>query len=122
MILVTGPTGSELIREIMVELHDRCGEELMRAWNMPEAYVDVVLRHHGEQLGEHHILLAIVRLVDLASNKLGMGLRPAKGSHLAATAEAQVLRVSDIMAAELEIALEDSVELALADVEFACTP
>jgi len=101
-----------LVREIMDEMHVACGEELMRVWNMPELYVDVVRRHHAEGLRDDDVLLATVRLVDLASNKLGMGVQPPNDSNLAATSEAHLLQVSEIVAAELEIALEDSLQLA----------
>jgi hypothetical protein len=51
--------------------------------------------------------LLVVRLADHACNKLSIGLNPDPTIVLAATPEGQLLGLSEIALAELEIALED---------------
>ena len=53
-----------------------------------------------------------VRLVDQACARIGISLEPNPELNLAASAEAQSLRVSDVITAELEIRLEDAAGLA----------
>ena len=60
------------------------------------------------------VLSAIVRLSDFGCNKLGIGILPSSDANLAATAEAGVLRLTEIGAAEFEIALEDALEFSAA--------
>jgi HD-like signal output (HDOD) protein len=85
----------------MAKVHTECGAELLKTWNMPEAFVNVVASHHVAVGEDDDALLAAIRLADLACNKLGIGLREASDSYLAATAEAGTLRLTEIAAAEL---------------------
>lgn len=101
-----------LVLELLASLHNRHGHALMKQWNIPELYCDVVARHHDPDFEDGATLLVLVRLVDQACNKLGIGLEPQPDLDLASSAEAQVLRVDDVLAAELEIRLEDAAELA----------
>jgi putative nucleotidyltransferase with HDIG domain len=100
----------KLVLEMLDTLHARHGAALARGWNLPENYVHVIEHHHDEEFPENDRLLAMVRLVDLAANGLGFGLTAKREAHLAATREAQALGLSDIVIAELELFLEDSVK------------
>jgi len=97
----------ELVREIMRSLHAAAGERLVRQWNIPEPYPTVVGHHHDSEVG-HDALLLIVRLVDQACKKTGFSVEPAPESDPAASEEAQALRVSDLVVAELEVQLENA--------------
>ena len=101
-----------VVLEMMRKLHAAHGAEMLSLWNLPEEYVQIVREHHQEDIGQEDVLLAIVRLADLGCNKLGIGIVPAADTNLAATMEAAALRLTEIDAAELEIALEDALELA----------
>ncbi len=50
----------------------------------------------------------MVRLADLACNKLGIGLKTESSTALVSTREAKELRLSDVDLANLEIYLEDT--------------
>jgi len=102
----------DLILELLDGLHCSCGEMLLQYWNLPDAYAVVVRAHHDEDYPENETLLSCVRLADLACNRLGIGIGPPSDINLAASIEAQRLRVSEIVLAELEIVLEDAMELA----------
>ncbi|MCG8592677.1 MAG: HDOD domain-containing protein [Proteobacteria bacterium] len=101
-----------LVLEVLSAMHTECGEELMRSWNIPELYCDVVRHHHDRDFDERDELLVLVRLIDQACNKLGIGPHPDPDRVLSHTPEAQVLRVSDVVLAELEILLEDALQIA----------
>jgi len=97
-----------LVHQILDAMHADRGAMLMAKWNIPQVYADVVARHHDPNFGDDETLLLLVRLVDLACNKIGVGVQEKPDTKVAASAEAQVLGVSDVMAAELEILLEDA--------------
>ena len=101
-----------LVQQLLDGLHPEQGFALMSQWNIPDAYGEVVRDHEKPEVDERNVLLNIVRLVDKACNKMGVGLRGSEDVSLASLPEAQNLRVSDVLLAELEIHVEDSMELA----------
>lgn len=101
-----------LVQQLLDGLHPEQGFALMSQWNIPDTYGEVVRDHEKPEVDERNVLLNIVRLVDTACNKLGVGLREAEDVGLASRPEAQNLRVSPVLLAELEIAIEDAMELA----------
>ncbi len=98
-----------ILTEVLESMHTTQGALLLQRWNIPEIYCDVVRLHHDEQINTGNTMLVIVRLVDQACHKLGIGLHHNPAIVLAATPEAQILEVSELLAAQLEIMLEDSV-------------
>jgi putative nucleotidyltransferase with HDIG domain len=103
---------ASLVSEMLASLHAKYGATLARGWNLPESYVRVIEQHHDPEFAPEDTLLAIVRLVDLAANGLGFGLGGRPTVQLAATHEAQLLGLTDVAIAELEIFLEDAVSAA----------
>ena len=101
----------ELVHELLGYLHCPQGHRLMQTWNIPEIYADIVRCHHDEDYDENDALLGLVRLVDMACNRLGIGIRGKLDLNLAASTEAQRLRISEVVLAELEIRLEDALQL-----------
>ena len=102
----------DLVLQLLDGLHCRSGEKLLEHWNIPEPYGTVVRSHHDDDYPENDAFLGIVRLADMASNRLGIGLGEPTDISLAASLEAQRLRVSEVVLAELEIVIEDAMELA----------
>ena len=100
-------TTDAFIHEAMNALHCHAGEELLRRWEIPEEYTRVVQQHHDDAFDESDLLLLVVRLVDQACNKIGVGIRPQPELSLPTTAEAQALRVPELALAELEVQIED---------------
>ena len=109
----TGEVSPALLAEVINSMHVEHGYNLMQKWSMPEAYSNVVRDHHIDLQDKGNLLLAIVRLVDQACNKLGIGMRPDPDLVLFASTEAQVLGVKEITLAELEITIEDAIKLTL---------
>jgi HD-like signal output (HDOD) protein len=102
----------DLLLEAMDRLHAREGGKLLAQWNMPE-YICVIAReHHAQKIDEKNILMLLVRMANLVCHKLGIGLVHDPDLILPATLEADLLNLSEIDLAELEIALEDTAILA----------
>lgn len=118
--LYTGrrPNERELPEALLKEaldsnMHNAQGYVLMKRWNLPEDYCLAARDHHREPYDSNNLLLVIVRLVDQACEKLGIGLHDSDSSiALAATPEAQTLGMGEVTLAEMEILLEDSAAMA----------
>lgn len=112
------PNANELPEALLCEIldssmHNAQGYVLMKRWNLPEEYCIVARDHHKEPYDSNNLLLVIVRLLDQFCEKLGVGLQPGDPQiALAAAPEAQTLGLREVVLAELEVLLEDSVAMA----------
>jgi len=97
-----------LLIEAMETLHTNHGHSLMDNWNLPPKYSQIARDHHEEELDPNNLLLALVRLADKACCKLGIGLDEDPSLVLIATSEAEILHISEVDLARMEIMLEDS--------------
>ena len=98
----------ELVNEVLNTLHAEQGYKLLKTWNIPDAYCIIAREHHAEEFDSDDDLLVIVRLVDQACNKIGIGFNEDSSVELATMPEASLLGLSEVALAELEIKLEDS--------------
>lgn len=103
----------ELIMEIFEVMHVEQGCRLMQHWNFPSMYCDVIRDHHSEQWDNVNKMLAIVRLVNLACSRIGLGLKHQPDLVLISTREAEILDITDIQLVELEAILQESRDAAL---------
>ena len=97
-----------LLIEAMKNLHTGHGYALIHHWNLPPAYCLIARDHHREELDAADFLMTITRMADKACNKLGIGLEEDLAYVLVATPEAEMLHLSEVDLAQLEIKLEDS--------------
>ena len=100
-----------LLLEAMARLHAREGANLLAQWNMPDAFCAVARDHHSQEIDEKNVLLLLVRMANLVCHKLGIGLEKDASLLPFATLEANLLNLSEIDLAELEIVLEDTAVL-----------
>jgi HD-like signal output (HDOD) protein len=98
----------ELTIEIMRSMHCESGYDLLRRWNLPDIYCQIVRNHHQEATDKNNELLCVVQLADKTCNKIGLGINTDPTIMLAATFEAQILGAKEILLAELEIMIEDA--------------
>ena len=103
----TKPSDALLV-EAMNTLHTHHGHSLMSHWNLPEKYSQIARDHHQEEFDGNNLLLALVRLADMACCKLGIGLDKDPSLVLIASPEAETLHISEVDFARMEIMLEDS--------------
>lgn len=103
----------ELIMEIFEVMHVEQGSRMMQHWNFPAMYCDVIKNHHLEEWDTVNKMLAIVRFVNLACHRVGLGLKHEPDLVLMATREAEVLDIGEFQVAELLDLLEET-----RDVEF----
>jgi putative nucleotidyltransferase with HDIG domain len=101
-----------MVLEVMASLHAEQGARLLQAWNLPEVYCHVARQHHADSVEGDHCVLLLVRLVNFACHKLGIGIHQNPAMVLATTPEAQLLEAPELLLAELEIMLEDALALA----------
>ena len=97
-----------LLFETMNSLHTEQGYNLMQQWNMPAAYCIVARDHHGEEFDTKNMTLLLVRMSNMVCNVLGIGTKIENELVPSTTAEANLLNLSELDLAELEIKLEDT--------------
>jgi HD-like signal output (HDOD) protein len=102
---------AQLLEEVMNTMHMEQGYLLMKNWNLPESFCEVARDHHLEEIDPHKSLLVLVRVANHACNKMGIGMKEDPSISLAATTEAHQLGLSEVLAAELEIKIEDAMTL-----------
>lgn len=108
----TLPVSDQAIVEIISSsLHNESGYKLIKEWGLPEPFDVVVRDHHEEIEGDHKILLASVSLMNCVCQSMGFSITEQDESLMpAATDEANLLGLSEIQLAELEILLEDTLQ------------
>ena len=104
----------EMVAEVLNSLHVEQGVALMRKWNLPEIYCDVIREHHLDHWKQDRPLLALVRLVNLSCNRLGIGIDPPATQETFDTPEARLLGVSETILADLETTIKEAAQIALA--------
>lgn len=98
----------ELIMEIFEAMHVEQGLRLVKHWNFPAMYCDAVRSHHAEKWDSFNKMLAIVRFVNLACHKIGLGLKHEPELVLMGTEEAELLDIGEFQIAELLALLEET--------------
>ena len=97
-----------LLLEIFDEMHVEQGSNLMKHWNMPKTYSDVIARHHDARFDEEDILLVIVRLVNQACSLVELGPGPKLDLDIQGGPENAVLQLSSEQIGELLTVLKES--------------
>lgn len=105
--LIENYPSSALIEEIISTLHAEQGKKLLSHWNLPEYLCKIAGNHHLEEFDQTDILLALVRCVDQVCNKMETGNKEEDTARIASSAEVDILGLSEIGLAEMEIAIED---------------
>ncbi len=98
-----------LVREVLDVAHTQLGYNLLTRWSIPKVYAQIALTHHNEEFDATDLTLVTVRLANEATKKLGVDLNPDPTIVLTSTPEAHLLKVSDVLLAELEVMLEDHI-------------
>jgi putative nucleotidyltransferase with HDIG domain len=105
------PLSDAVLDTAIQQLHPQHGADLLSAWNLPELFCRVVADHHHDHPSRDNEVLLIVRLVDLACTKEGIGERHEPDLELNSCVEAGMLGLDDFRIAELQVILEDAAAL-----------
>ncbi|MES2626631.1 MAG: HDOD domain-containing protein [Pseudomonadota bacterium] len=99
-----------VILEVIESLHAEYGFMVMQSWELPQQYAEIARDHHLATADSGNVLIQIVRLVDGACRKIGIGMNHDPELVLEAMPEAQALGIKDVHLAEMEIELEEMLE------------
>jgi HD-like signal output (HDOD) protein len=102
----------ELSYELISSFHAEQGYKLLAQWNLPEVYCEIARDHESLEFDQENIPLLLVRLTNQACAKLGLGMHHDPSIVLISTPEAAALRAKEVVLAELEVMLEDTMQLA----------
>ena len=103
----------ELLAEVMESAHPSLGFSFLTRWHIPEMYCEIARDHHLIDFDTSRTPLAIVRLANFAGAKVGLSLTPQPDIILSALPEAACLNAKEILVAELEIMMEDTMGCAV---------
>jgi HD-like signal output (HDOD) protein len=98
----------ELILEIFEVMHVEQGLRLVQHWNFPAMYCDVIKWHHSESWDSVNKMLGIVRFVNRACHRVGLGLKHEPDLALIDIREAEVLDVGELQIVQLLALLEET--------------
>ena len=111
-IKLAGKAPSDLsaprIDEILAMAHPLLGANFLRRWDVPELYCEIARDHHLKEFDPNKTSLVAVRLANHAAAKMGLSLQQNPSIILSTLPEALSLNASEILIAELEIMLEDT--------------
>lgn len=102
----------ELSYELINSFHADQGYKLLTQWNLPRIYCEIARDHHSLEFAPENIPLLLVRLTNQACDKLGLGMNHDPSIVLVSAPEATTLRIKEIVLAELEVMLEDTMQIA----------
>jgi putative nucleotidyltransferase with HDIG domain len=100
------PLFKDAFYDLLQESHCELGHRLLTSWNVPQVYCQIARDHHIEDLSGD-LPLAIVRLANVGSRKLGLGLDPCPSLILSETPEASLLKVDETLLDELQAMIEE---------------
>ena len=98
------------ILEVLQVMHVEQGYAMMTGWCLPEVYCEVAKRHHEEDIDNAGPLLMAVRIVDRVCAKNGISLNPDPTITPATLPEVMAMSIKEIVLAELEVLIEDTLE------------
>jgi len=99
-----------LLKELIEKFHAEQGYKLLKYWNLPKEFYTIARDHHTENFDSSNLLLALVRLVDQICRKMERGNNPEEMAVIVSSVEANILGISEIGIAEIEIEIEASQE------------
>lgn len=99
-----------LLTELIDTLHNEYGYQVMQSWQLPESFAEVARDHHAKAFDDKNTLMMIVRIVDAACMKVGIGLTSNPDVVLEALPESHMLGIKAVYLAELQIELEEFIE------------
>ncbi|SLM28125.1 Metal dependent phosphohydrolase [Desulfamplus magnetovallimortis] len=101
----------KLMEDIVLKMHPKYGNMLLKIWNLPEQYCTIAKDHHDYEFDDTNILLVIIRFADKLCQHLGIGIGEIQNTDVYSCEEASILDINEVAIAQLEIKMEDSMHL-----------
>ncbi len=99
-----------LLQELIGKFHADQGFKLLKYWNLPEEFYSTARDHNAEEFDHSNVLLTLIRLIDQICHKMERGNTAEDMATIISSNEANILGVSEIGIAEIEIEIEASQE------------
>jgi HD-like signal output (HDOD) protein len=96
-----------VLRELMDSLHTELGHRILSSWKLPEAFAEVALHHHDEDLTLESGLMMRIQVADAVARKIGEHPDPDPDLNLLDLPAVQLLNLGDIELANLMVDIED---------------
>ncbi|MCP3898142.1 MAG: HDOD domain-containing protein [Desulfobacteraceae bacterium] len=98
-----------VLQELINKFHTEQGCLLLKHWNLPNHFLTIAKDHHSDDFDHSDILLVLIRLIDKLCLKMESGNSVSMAA-IASSIEANILGLSEIGIAEIEIGIEASQE------------
>ena len=99
-----------VLNELIKKFHTDQGYELLKHWNLPEQFLIIARDHHTQDFDQSDLLLVLIRLVDKICRKMETGNNINDTAVIVASTEANILNLTELGIAEIEIGIEDAQE------------
>jgi HD-like signal output (HDOD) protein len=99
-----------ILKEVIERFHTDQGYNLLKCWNLPKEFYTVARDHHAEEFDHTNLLLSLIRLINKICEKMERGNKSWETAAIISSVEANILGVSEIGIAEIEIEIESSQE------------
>jgi len=102
---------SEFVLNALIEkFHTEQGAQLLKLWNLPEQFMIIARDHHVDNFDQSNMLLVLIRLVNKICKKIEQGNKKEDTVVIVASDEANILNLTELGIAEIEIGIEAAQE------------
>lgn len=102
----TYPPADKVLSGLIQRFHPEQGYLLLKHWNLPKEYCIIAREHHAEDFDQSDILLVLIRLINKLCLKMEAGNKREDTAAVVSSIESNILGVSEIGIAEIEIEIE----------------
>ncbi len=95
-----------VLNELIKKFHTGQGYELLKLWNLPEQFTIVARDHHTQDFDQSDLLLVLIRLINKICRKMETGNKVDDTAAILASTEANILNLTELGIAEIEIGIE----------------
>jgi len=102
---------SEFVLNALIEkFHTEQGAQLLKHWNLPEQFIIIARDHHIDNFDQSNMLLVLIRFINKICKKMEQGNKKEDTAVIVACDEANILNLSELGIAEIEIGIEAAQE------------
>ncbi|MDM8538670.1 HDOD domain-containing protein [Desulfobacterales bacterium HSG17] len=95
-----------VLNALIKKFHTEQGAQLLKHWNLPEPFIIIARDHHTDSFDQSDMLLVLIRLINRICKKMEKGNKKEATAVIVACDEANILNLSELGIAEIEIGIE----------------